>query len=69
MNAVVLDASAGAEIVARTTLGRGLLALVPDDRVWWVPDHFHVETAGALRRMLLKDLIDQRRAAMLWPAC
>jgi len=45
VNAVVLDASAAAEIVARTTLGRSLLALVAHDRVWWVPDHFHVETA------------------------
>jgi len=62
VNAVVLDASAAAEIVARTTLGRSLLALVAHDRVWWVPDHFHVETAGALRRMLLKGLIDQPRA-------
>lgn len=63
MNAVVLDASAGAEIVARTALGRRLLALAPRDRAWWVPDHFHVETAGALRRMLLSGLIDEPRAA------
>lgn len=63
MNAVVLDASAGAEIVARTTLGRRLLALVPRDRTWWVPDHFHIETAGALRRMLLSGSIDEARAS------
>ena len=62
MNPVVLDASAGAEIVARTFLGRSLLALAPRDRTWWVPDHFHVETAAAVRRMLLQHLIDDRRA-------
>lgn len=63
MTAVVLDASAGAEIVVRTTVGRRLLALVPQDRTWWVPDHFHLEAAGAIRRMLLRKLIDEQRAA------
>ena len=62
VTAVVLDASAGAEIVVRSALGRRLLALAPHDRAWWVPDHFHVEAAGALRRMLLKNLIDESRA-------
>lgn len=62
MNAVVLDASASAEIVVRTTIGRRLLALAPRDRTWWVPDHFHVEAAGAIRRMLNNELIDQPRA-------
>lgn len=49
--------------MARTTLGRRLLALVPRDRTWWVPDHFHIETAGALRRMLLSGSIDEARAS------
>jgi predicted nucleic acid-binding protein len=62
VNAVVLDASAAAEIVVRTTIGRRLLALVPRDRTWWVPDHFHVETAGAIRRMLNNELVDVTRA-------
>lgn len=62
MNAVVLDASAAAEIVVRTTIGRRLLALVPRDRTWWVPDHFRVETAGAIRRMLNNELVDVTRA-------
>ena len=38
------------------------LALAPRDRTWWVPDHFHVEAAAALRPMLLQGLIDDRRA-------
>ena len=63
MSAVVLDASAAAEIVVRTSLGRRLLALAPRDRSWWVPDHFHVEAAGAVRRMLLNAFIDEERAA------
>jgi predicted nucleic acid-binding protein len=63
VTAVVLDASAGAEIVVRSALGRRLLALAPRDRTWWVPDHFHVECAGALRRMLLKGVIDEVRAS------
>ena len=63
MNAVVLDASAAAEIAVRTSLGRSLLALAPRDRKWWVPDHFHIEAVGAVRRMLLKGLIDEARAA------
>ena len=63
MSAVVLDASAGAEIITRTAVGRSLLALAPRGRVWWVPDHFHVEAAGAVRRMLLKGLIDEQRAS------
>lgn len=62
VNAVVLDASAATEIVVRTTLGRCLLALVPRDRSWWVPDHFHVEAAGAIRRVFLNGLIDATRA-------
>jgi predicted nucleic acid-binding protein len=63
VTAVVLDASAAAEIVVRSTLGRRLLALAPRGRTWWVPDHFHVETAGAVRRMLLGNVIDETRAA------
>jgi predicted nucleic acid-binding protein len=63
VTAVVLDASAGAELVVRSTLGRRLLALAPRDHRWWVPDHFHIECAGALRRMLLKGIIDEPRAA------
>lgn len=49
--------------VPRSTLGRRLLALAPRDRSWWVPDHFHVECAGAVRCMLLKAMIDEARAS------
>lgn len=62
MSLVVLDASAAAELVTRTSLGQRLLALAPRDRTWWAPDLFHVETAGAIRRMRLNGLIDEVRA-------
>jgi predicted nucleic acid-binding protein len=62
VSTVVLDASAGAGIVMRSALGRRLLSLAPRDRQWWVPDHFDVEAAGAVRRMLLRGVIDETRA-------
>ncbi len=64
MSAVVLDASAGAEIVVGTATGRRLLALAPPDTEWWVPDLFHVEAAGAIRRMLLRGYIDEARSSV-----
>ena len=49
---VVLDASAGVEIVLRTTRGEALLArLESSDAVVIAPSHFVVEAAGALRRL------------------
>ena len=63
MTVIVLDASAGAEIVVGSTLGRRLLTLAPLERTWWVPDHFHLECAGALRRLLLKGVINEVRAS------
>lgn len=60
---VVLDATAAAEMFAQTARGRALLGLAPTERTWWVPDHFHIETAGAVRRMLQRQLIDTNRAA------
>jgi predicted nucleic acid-binding protein len=60
---VVLDASAATEMFAQTALGYALLGLAPAKRIWWVPDHFHVETTGAIRRMLQHELIAANRAA------
>lgn len=62
MTNVVLDASAAAEIVASTVKGRRLLSLTPGPQRWSVPDHFHLETAGALRRMLNKGVLTEQRA-------
>jgi predicted nucleic acid-binding protein len=44
---VVIDASAGVEILADTAHGRRLARLLPTDAVGWVPEHF--EVAGVVR--------------------
>jgi len=46
---VVIDASAGAEIVTATARGRALARLLPNDAELWVPQHFYVEVLGVLR--------------------
>ena len=49
MTRVVIDASAGAEIVTATARGRALARLLPNDAELWVPEHFYVEVLGVLR--------------------
>jgi len=46
---VVIDASAGVEILAHTAHGRRLAGLLPTDAVGYVPEHFYVEVAGVVR--------------------
>ena len=53
MTLVVIDASAGAEIVADTRRGRALARLLPADAEGWVPEHFYAEVLSVLRRQLL----------------
>ena len=53
MSAVVIDASAGAEIVADTRRGRALSRLVPAGADGWVLEHFYAEVLGVLRRQFL----------------
>ena len=65
MNAVVIDASAGAEIVVGTRRGRTLAGLVPVGVEGWVPEHFYAEVLGVLRRQLLvEQLITEAQAAV-----
>jgi predicted nucleic acid-binding protein len=60
---VVLDASAGIEIVLRTARGEGLLALLESrDALVIAPSHFLVEGAGALRRLERSGEVNQDRA-------
>lgn len=53
MSAVVIDASAGVEIVADTRRGRALARLVPPGSEGWVPEHFYAEVLAVLRRRFL----------------
>lgn len=53
MTPVVIDASAGVEILANTAHGRRLAQLLPTDAVGWVPEHFYVEVAGVVRHQTL----------------
>lgn len=60
---VVLDASAGVEIVLRTSRGEGLLALLESrDAVVTAPSHFLVEGASALRRLVSSEEVGPDRA-------
>jgi predicted nucleic acid-binding protein len=47
---LVLDASAGVELLLNTTRAHSLSAQLPAAAEWWVPEHYFVEVAGALRR-------------------
>jgi predicted nucleic acid-binding protein len=47
---LVLDASAGFELLLGTTTGNALLHKLPPQAEWWVPEHYFVETASAIRR-------------------
>jgi predicted nucleic acid-binding protein len=60
---VVVDASAGAEIVAKTARGERLATLVPRGARRDIPDHFTVETAGVLRRWELSGKLTRDQAA------
>ena len=53
MTRLVLDASAGVELLLNTPRARSLSAKLPESAEWWVPEHYFVEVAGALRRAAL----------------
>jgi predicted nucleic acid-binding protein len=53
VSAVVIDASAGAEIVADSRRGRALARLMPSGAEGWVPEHFYAEVLAVLRRRFL----------------
>ena len=64
MTLVVIDASAGAEIVVDTRRGRALARLLPPDAEGRVPEHFYAEVLAVVRRRLLIDrAVPEARAA------
>ncbi len=73
MTPVVIDASAGVELVADTARGRALRALLPTDAVPWAPETFFVEVGSVLRRWDLNAILtpDQIAEAVhqlaIWP--
>lgn len=63
MTRVVIDASAGAQIVTATVKGRALARLLPGDAELWVPEHFYVEALGVLRHQsVITSTINPTRA-------
>ncbi len=73
MTPVVIDASAGVELIADTTRGRALRTLLPADATPWVPETFYVEVGTVLRRWDLNSILtpDQISEALrqlsAWP--
>jgi len=68
VSALVVDASASVELVARTALGQQLAAFVRTHSVLWVPDGlFDVEVHAVLRRWDLRSVLtpDQVAASRL----
>ncbi|MDQ3757246.1 MAG: type II toxin-antitoxin system VapC family toxin [Actinomycetota bacterium] len=57
MTPVVIDASAGVELVADTVRGRALRELLPGDTVPWVPEIFYAECGTVLRRWDLNKIL------------
>lgn len=47
---LVLDASAGFELLVNSDLGAAIQQKLPSGATWWVPEHYFVETASVLRR-------------------
>lgn len=50
MTPVVVDASAGVELIEGTKTGRALRVLLPPDPVLWAPETIYVEVGTVLRR-------------------
>jgi predicted nucleic acid-binding protein len=60
---LVIDASAGFELLLGTVRGQALLAKVPAPSEWWAPEHYFVETAGAIRRAELRAAVTPVQAS------
>ncbi len=54
---LVVDASAGVELLVDTTRGRSIERQLSSGAEWWVPEHYFVEVASTLRRADLRGTI------------
>lgn len=63
MSDYVLDASASVDLLLETRAGLALQARLPREATWFVPEHFYVEVAGAIRRAELRGAINPAQAA------
>jgi predicted nucleic acid-binding protein len=61
---VVIDASAGVEIVCDTRRGRALARLLPAGAEGWVPEHFYAEVLGVLRWQLRGQKLSESQASV-----
>lgn len=61
---LVLDASAGVELVLNTEAGTALRGRLPTGAEEWVPELYFVEVAAALRRAELAGRLTRDRAAI-----
>jgi predicted nucleic acid-binding protein len=50
VNDLVIDASAGADLLLNTANAKPLLSKLPARAQWWVPEHYLLEAASVLRR-------------------
>ena len=64
MTPLVLDASAGVELLLNTPAGPALREKLPAPAVEWVPEIYFAEVAGTLRRAELTGRISATRAAV-----
>jgi predicted nucleic acid-binding protein len=64
LNNVVLDASAGVEMLLRTPTGRRIQAKLSADLRTWVPEVYFTEVAGVLRRDELHGKHDAARVRL-----
>jgi predicted nucleic acid-binding protein len=55
---LVLDASAGVDLLLDTAAGRQLTTQLPQGATWWVPEHDYLEVGSTLRRAELSGTVD-----------
>lgn len=64
MTPLVLDASAGVELLLNTSAGRALREKLPTPAVEWAPEIYFAEVAGTLRRAELTGRLSSTRTSV-----